>query len=307
MSKVDRYKSLIRRMIREGVIRSQKDLGIKLGYTNESSFSQIINQKVQEPKDFISRLKAFYPDLDEEWLMTGKVEMLETPRTEPVEEVIPLSAESITDIVPVEIIEEIKEEVKEELVIAESVPILSEDMSTAPDINIRTYIEENGDELERINPSQILKNADLAERVKRVSMLPTFAPEDVVFIRFIKDKAKLIDGGTYYFDLKSLPTMIRKVKMEGGKLRLKAQHPDFGDIVIDRTDIVNVAEIVGLLRLTFTDFYSEVEEARKQKEEQIKHMIDAQNTQVNSFLTQLDKFNERENRLIDMLEKRLEK
>lgn len=258
-------------------------------------------------RDKLNNVLMAFPNLNRDWLIYGEGDMLLSPRTEPVEEEIPLSAESITDIVPVEIIEEIKEEVKEELVIAESVPILSEDMSTAPDINIRTYIEENGDELERINPSQILKNADLAERVKRVSMLPTFAPEDVVFIRFIKDKAKLIDGGTYYFDLKSLPTMIRKVKMEGGKLRLKAQHPDFGDIVIDRTDIVNVAEIVGLLRLTFTDFYSEVEEARKQKEEQIKHMIDAQNTQVNSFLTQLDKFNERENRLIDMLEKRLEK
>lgn len=253
----------------------------------------------------IQKIKEAMPEISTNWLMYGEGEMLETPRTEQVEEEIPLSAETITDIVPVEIIEEIKEEVKEELVIAESVPILSDGMSTAAEINIRTYIEENGDELERINPSQLLKSADLAERVKRVSMLPTFAPEDVVFIRFIKDKAKLIDGGTYYFDLKSLPTMIRKVKMEGNKLRLKAQHPDFGDIVIDRSDIVNVAEIVGLLRLTFTDFYSDIDEARKQKEEQIKHMIDAQNTQVNSFLAQLDKFNERENRLIDMLEKRL--
>lgn len=253
----------------------------------------------------IQKIKEAMPEISTNWLMYGEGEMLETPRTEQ-EEVLPLSAETITDIVPVEIIEEIKEEVKEELVIAESVPILSEDLSTASEIDIRTYIEENGDELERINPSQLLKSADLAERVKRVSMLPTFAPEDVVFIRFIKDKAKLIDGGTYYFDLKSLPTMIRKVKMEeSGKVRLKAQHPDFGDIVIDRSDIVNVAEIVGLLRLTFTDFYSDIDEARKQKEEQIKHMIDAQNTQVNSFLAQLDKFNERENRLIDMLEKRL--
>lgn len=254
----------------------------------------------------IQKIKDAMPEISTNWLMYGEGEMLEPTRTEQAEEEIPLSAETITDIVPVEIIEEIKEEVKEELVIAESVPILSEDMSTAAEINIRTYIEENGDELERINPSQLLKSADLAERVKRVSMLPTFAPEDVVFIRFIKDKAKLIDGGTYYFDLKSLPTMIRKVKMEeSGKVRLKAQHPDFGDIVIDRSDIVNVAEIVGLLRLTFTDFYSDIDEARKQKEEQIKHMIDAQNTQVNSFLAQLDKFNERENRLIDMLEKRL--
>lgn len=259
-------------------------------------------------RDKLNNVLTVFPNLNRDWLIYGEGNMLLSTHTEPVEEVIPLSAETITDIVPVEIIEEIKEEVKEELVISESVPILSDGMSTAAEINIRTYIEENGDELERINPSQLLKSADLAERVKRVSMLPTFAPEDVVFIRFIKDKVKLIDGGTYYFDLKSLPTMIRKVKMEeGGKLRLKAQHPDFGDIVIDRSDIVNVAEIVGLLRLTFTDFYSDIEEARKQKEEQIKHMIDQQNTQVNNFLTQLDKFNERENRLIDMIEKRLDK
>ena len=108
-------------------------------------------------------------------------------------------------IIPAEVVEEIKEEVAE----AESVPILSEDLSTATELDIRAYIEENGDELERINPSQMLQRADLAERVMRTSMLPTFAPGDIVFVRFMKDKLKLVDGETYYFDLKSLPTMVR--------------------------------------------------------------------------------------------------
>lgn len=207
--------------------------------------------------------------------------------------------------VPAEVVEEIKEEVAQEVAQAESVPILSEDLSTATDIDIRSYIDENGDELERINPSQLLQQADLAERVMRTSMLPTFAPGDIIFIRFMKDKTKLIDGETYYFDLKSLPTIIRKVKIEGDKLRLIAQNPNFGDIVTTRADIVSVAKIVGLLRMTFTDFYSDIDEARKQKEAQISNMIESHTTQVDSLIKEISKFGERENRLIDILEKKL--
>lgn len=201
-------------------------------------------------------------------------------------------------IVPAEIVEEIKDEVAE----AESVPILSEDLSTATELDIRAYIEENGDELERINPSQMLQRADLAERVMRTSMLPTFAPGDIVFVRFMKDKLKLVDGDTYYFDLKSRPTMIRKVKIEGDKLRLVALNPDYGDIVTDRNDIISVAKIIGLLRMTFADFYSDVEEARRRKDQQIENLINKHNTHVESLVSQIDKMGERENRLISMIE-----
>ena len=288
MSKIDRYKILIRKMIQLGIVASQKDLGRKLGYSNESSFSQIINQKVAEPKDFVERIKSLYPELNTDWLLYGEGEM------------------NGTTIVPAEVVEEIKEEVAQEVAIAESVPILSEDLTTATDINIRSYIEENGDELERINPSQMLQQADLAEKVMRASMLPTFAPGDIVFIRFMKDKAKLIDGDTYYFDLKSLPTMIRKVKFESdNKLRLIAQNPAYANIVTERTNIVSVARIVGLLRLTFTDFYSDVEEARKRKDEQITDLIHTHATQVDKFIEHIQDAGKRENRLIDLLEKKL--
>ena len=57
MNNIDRNKILIRYMIDSHIIESQKDLGRKLGYTNESSFSQVINGKVKTPKDFIFKLK----------------------------------------------------------------------------------------------------------------------------------------------------------------------------------------------------------------------------------------------------------
>lgn len=257
----------------------------------------------------IQKIKEAMPEISTNWLMYGEGEMLETPRTEPVEDTQIPSATNDLDIVPAEIVEEIKEEVKEELVIAESVPMLPRDVSIATDVNIRNYIEENGDELRRINPSQMLQeaNPDIAERVLQPSMLPTFAPGDTIFIRFIKDKAKLIDGKIYHFDLKALPTMIRMVKIEGEKIRLIALNPNFGDMVVDRTDIVGVAEIVGLLRMTFVDFYSDLERERKQKDEQITEMISSHTAQVDNLIKQIAKFGEREDRLIDILEKRLEK
>lgn len=76
MNKIDRYKSLVRYMIRTKIVSSQKDLGKKMGYTNESSFSQVINNKTETPKDFTSKLKSLLPDLNERWLTDGIGEML---------------------------------------------------------------------------------------------------------------------------------------------------------------------------------------------------------------------------------------
>lgn len=82
MNKKDRYKILIRYMISEGLASSQKDLGAKIGYTNESAFSQVINGKAIEPKNFIDKLKSILPDINDKWLLTGEGEMLKTPGKE---------------------------------------------------------------------------------------------------------------------------------------------------------------------------------------------------------------------------------
>lgn len=82
MNKKDRYKILIRYIISEGLASSQKDLGAKIGYTNESAFSQVINGKAIEPKNFIDKLKSILPDINDQWLLTGEGEMLKTPGKE---------------------------------------------------------------------------------------------------------------------------------------------------------------------------------------------------------------------------------
>ena len=180
-------------------------------------------------------------------------------------------------------------EAKEELAEADSFPMLPEEVSIKPNTDIREYIAENSSELEHVNPSQMLSRADMAERILRTSMMPTFQPDDIVFVRFLQDKMKIVDGDIYYIDSKNHPTMIRQVKFaEDGRLRLIAQNPQYGDILMDRTDVLNIASIVGLLRMNFSDQYSEIEAVRRKKE-----------AQVDNLIQQMDKAGERERMLIE--------
>lgn len=76
MNKIDRYKILIRHLINLGIIENQKDLGLKMGYSNPSAFSQVINGKTSEPKLFANKLAKFYPSLNLNWLLTGEGSMI---------------------------------------------------------------------------------------------------------------------------------------------------------------------------------------------------------------------------------------
>lgn len=199
-----------------------------------------------------------------------------------------------------ETVEEIRKDVREEIEEVESFPVLPEDVSTSPNTDILKYVEENGSELETINPNQLLLGAkvDVAERIKRTSMLPTFQPEDTVFIRFIKDKMKIVDGETYYLDCKNRPTMIRLVKFESdGKLRLIAKNSQYGDIIIERTDIINIGVVVALFRMTFGDQYSELEELRREKGAE----REKKDSQIDKMLEMMQTQGEQQSKLIDFI------
>lgn len=273
-----RVSDVIRFLIFSKVALDKQDLAQKLGY-NVSSFSQIINGRVPMSNKFIEKLIEFVPDLNEEWLKTGDGEMLKVPATltvfAPTEEERKEIGEGV-DIkaYPAEVVEEIKAEVAEEIKEEMAIPIISPEIANDPKTNIKKYIDDKADELEHINPSDLTHQADGAERIRKTSMLPTFAPGDIVFVKFIKDKHNIIDGQTYYFDMRTRPTMIRRVKIEGDKLRLIAKNPAFGDILVSFDDILNIADIVGLFRCSFGDQYDEIEAVRRKKDEQIDNLLE---------------------------------
>lgn len=171
--------------------------------------------------------------------------------------------------IPVEIVEEIEEKVKEEM----AIPIITSEIASTPNTNIKKYIRDKGDELKRIYINDLTQGARVAECVESTSMWPMLQPGDWVFVKFI-DKDSIIDGKTYYFDLNTLPTMIRKVKIENDKLRLIAKNPNYGDIIIRLNEVNNIAKIVGMWRSYFGDQFDEIEALRAKKEQQIDNLID---------------------------------
>lgn len=246
-------------------------------------------------------LKAF-PELNREWLLYGEGTMLKNEAVmSPADgtaaiisqnKVIAQAMEQgmvITDAdnidmsaIPVEVYEAVVEEVKKE----ESVVIVSAEVANSPDTNIRKYIKEKGDELERIYLGDLLpKGAKVVERVRKTSMLPSFQPGDWVFVKFI-NKDNITDGETYYFDFNTRPTMIRKVKIEGNNLRLIAKNPQFGDIIIKREEINNIGDIVGLFRNYFGDQYDDIEAMRRKKDAQIDKLLD-QNSEALRIISNL--------------------
>ncbi len=76
MSKIDRYKIFIRYIKSIGIASSQKEFGKLLGYGNESYFSQIINGQVEEPKDFMAKIKNLVPNVSVDWLQSGEGDMI---------------------------------------------------------------------------------------------------------------------------------------------------------------------------------------------------------------------------------------
>ena len=67
---ISRLKALIPMLIKKGKITSQEDLGNKLGYSNKSYVSQLINGKVNNT-NFINQLLYFDKDINPDWLYNG--------------------------------------------------------------------------------------------------------------------------------------------------------------------------------------------------------------------------------------------
>lgn len=229
-------------------------------------------------RDKLNNVLNTFPDLNRDWLLYGEGEMLKVPATmtiyNPSSEERQEVGEGVDiSMYPAEVVEEIKAEVVEEMKEEMAIPIISREIANTPNTDIKKYIRDKSDELKRIYINDLAEGAKVAECVESTSMWPTFQPGDWVFIRFI-DKDSIIDGKTYYFDLNTLPTMIRKVKIEGDKLRLIAKNPTFGDIVIGHSEVNNIAKIVGMFRSYFGDQYDEIEEVRRKKDEQVNTLIE---------------------------------
>ena len=199
MSRVMRFKLMIDYLKNKGVIKTQKELGNKMGYSNESAFSQVINGKQNIPKDFMDKLKVLMPELNENWLITGEGEMLK-PDNDIKEEKEYSPCEDVT-FVPL-------------------LPVASKGG------NIDEYISSAKlSDCEKIlSPTP---NAEIAITIRGDSMFPKYPNGTIVFIKKI-DADLFIEWGRVYV-LNTVNGSVTKVltpSKKKGYIRCESLNPD---------------------------------------------------------------------------------
>lgn len=71
-----RIKLIVKWLIGIGLAETQEAIGKAMGYSNKSSFSQILNNKVPIPDHFIDKLCNLNSDINKEWVAYGDGNMI---------------------------------------------------------------------------------------------------------------------------------------------------------------------------------------------------------------------------------------
>ena len=170
-------------------------------------------------------------------------------------------------------LQSVKDDIKDE----ESIPIVPEDVLSRREIDIFDFVQQNGSELENVDPRELVGEASFCLRVLKDSMAPDIMQGDVVFCQFLPKNAKLHSGGIYFIDTPLYAGVIRDVFINGNIMTLKARNPKYGDIVLDLTkDTYRAANLKGSFRNTFSSAFSQMQNVYKKKDEQIDKILEQQ-------------------------------
>ena len=83
MNRLQRIKKVVKYAIVQGVGENQAEIGQKMGYSNKSAFSHVLNGQDKEPNNFVGRLLELVPDVNAQWIETGEGEMLNDSKQKP--------------------------------------------------------------------------------------------------------------------------------------------------------------------------------------------------------------------------------
>ncbi|MGL5563172.1 MAG: S24 family peptidase [Tannerellaceae bacterium] len=176
MSSIERVKKVIDWLIFSKIISSKKELASILGYT-PSSLSQILNEKVPLSDRFINKLSKTHHNINEDWINTGKGEMLKTP----IEDGTP-KRDSCN--------------IPKGMILAKMVPLLP---ISAQGGSLNEFVKS----IDVTKCEQIISpvmDADMALTVAGDSMAPEYPSGSKILVRTINHEAFIEWGKTYVVD-----------------------------------------------------------------------------------------------------------
>lgn len=160
-----------------------------------------------------------------------------------------------------------------------AIPMVTDVVLSQRGLDIKHYIEKNGSELQSIDPYTLFEGAEFIVEMFKDSMAPDIMAGDKVILQFLPKDAKLQSGALYFVNSKPYADVVRDVYFDGDTAILKARNKRYGDIVLDKSEIIRVANVLGIYRNTFSSSYAQLDELRERKDAQMDKMLDMMKTQ----------------------------
>lgn len=257
------------------------------------------------------KIKEAFPDLNIDWLITGEGEMLKVPATvtmfNPSAEEAQAAGENIDlSIVPTELVEKIREEViaemetSGEVVPIEQPPLVPDKIVRDPNVTVLDWVDDpdNDHSQNAFNFAKILRRTKCLIQMDNNAMAHALHQGDILFLKPFAEDSEIIDGEIYGIETKARGILIRFLYDDGDYYLTRPKNTrEFGDIRILKTDVIKKYHIVfhGSTHLS----------SLPDNEGEMAKQLGQQSEYISSLIGQLDKAGTRQDRLIEMIEKKL--
>ena len=257
------------------------------------------------------KIKEAFPDLNIDWLITGEGEMLKVPATvtmfNPSAEEARAAGENIDlSIVPTELVDKIREEViaemetSGEVVPIEQPPLVPDKIVRDPNVTVLDWVEDpdNDHSQNAFNFAKILRRTKCLIQMDNNAMAHALHQGDILFLKPFAEDSEIIDGEIYGIETKARGILIRFLYDDGDYYLTRPKNTrEFGDIRILKTDVIKKYHIVfhGSTHLS----------SLPDNEGEMAKQLGQQSEYISSLIGQLDKAGTRQDRLIEMIEKKL--
>lgn len=227
---------------------SQSEFSASIGVSN--AYIPSIRRGIQPDK--IARIQVAYPDLNIEWLITGRGEMLNRSCCDVVSVInngtisgdhnmnVAGHAKSVNraigDLPPCRV---------------EGVPVVPQELSREPKIDIYEYIQQHLDVINHEPMVHQFPPQNLWYNVYENSMSPDFHASDrLALVSLPKGEETILNNRTYVVDTYSNGMIVCRLRRlhDGSGYVAKYINPDYEDDFIPLTDVIRIFRVVGLLR-----------------------------------------------------------
>jgi hypothetical protein len=175
-----------------------------------------------------------FPELNVEWLKTGKGEMINKGFENKDNDFDKLSNFFFAN--------------------GEQKPVITESIAKIPNFDVLELVKSGKiQNLEYMGAFNQFPPFDFYFRNDRVSMEPQFMRGDLIALSALQENAVIESGAPYIIDTKSIGFIFRNIYERGDKYECKVSNPksQLEDINVEKGDVIKIYRVVGLVRTNF--------------------------------------------------------